>query len=133
MLEKSFELLFFLKQSKNEGKKFIYPRITVDCKAVEWSTREQLDSNRWDQDKCRAIGCKDDVKQINFFLDTLHSKVLKARQQLISEEEEITAVTARPRYRQDNAKNDTGNFCPAQFANEGTRGARFRERHAGSI
>jgi site-specific recombinase XerD len=95
MLEKSFGLLFFLKQSKNEGKKFIYQRITVDCKAVEWSTREQWDSNRWDQDKCRAIGSKDDVKQINFFLDTLHSKVLKARQLLISEEEEITAELLR--------------------------------------
>ena len=39
MLEKSFGLLYFLKNSRNEPKKFIYLRITVDGRPVELSTK----------------------------------------------------------------------------------------------
>ncbi len=79
MLEKSFALLFFLKQSKTEGaKKYIYLRITVDGHSVEWSTKMQWYEDRWDQDKGQATGNKEDAKTINSFLGTLEKRFLAA-------------------------------------------------------
>ncbi|HWZ14748.1 MAG TPA: Arm DNA-binding domain-containing protein [Mucilaginibacter sp.] len=96
MLEKSFALLFFLKQSKTEGaKKYIYLRITVDGHPVEWSTKRQWQENRWDKQKCRATGNKEDTLSVNFFLDTLENKVFQARQKLIEADEVITAELLR--------------------------------------
>ncbi|MDN3548981.1 site-specific integrase [Mucilaginibacter aquaedulcis] len=95
MLEKSFGLLYFLKNSGNEPKKFIYLRITVDGHPVELSTKKQWWDNRWDQEKGRASGVKEDAREVNFFLDTLENKVFKARQKLIEEEEIITAEILR--------------------------------------
>ncbi|GAC1308681.1 MAG: site-specific integrase [Mucilaginibacter sp.] len=95
MLEKSFGLLYFLKNSGNEPKKYIYLRITVDGHPVELSTKKQWWENRWDQEKGRAIGVKEDAHEVNFFLDTLENKVFKARKKLIEEEELITAEILR--------------------------------------
>ncbi|MBB6127449.1 site-specific integrase [Mucilaginibacter lappiensis] len=95
MLEKSFGLLFFLKQSGNEPKKYIYLRITVDGHPVELSTKKQWWESRWDQEKGRASGVKQDAHEVNYFLDTLENKVFKARKKLIEDEELITAEQLR--------------------------------------
>ncbi|WP_447641993.1 MULTISPECIES: Arm DNA-binding domain-containing protein [Chitinophagaceae] len=96
MLEKSFALLYFLKQSKTEGsKKYIYLRITVDGHPVEVSTKKQWWENRWDQDNGRANSTKPDAQELNFFLSTLENKVFQARQKLIEEDELITAEGIR--------------------------------------
>ncbi|MDP9077656.1 MAG: site-specific integrase [Bacteroidota bacterium] len=95
MLEKSFGLLYFLKQSGNEPKKYIYLRITVDGHPVELSTKKQWWENRWDQEKGRASGVKQDAQELNFFLDMLENKVFKSRKQLIEDEELITAELLR--------------------------------------
>jgi len=95
MLEKSFGLLYFLKQSGNEPKKYIYLRITVDGHPVELSTKKQWWENRWDQEKGRASGFKQDAQEVNFFLETLDSKIFKARKQLIEDDELITAELLR--------------------------------------
>ncbi len=96
MLEKSFALLYFLKQSKNEGsKKYIYLRITVDGHPVEVSTKKQWWENRWDQNIGRANGTKPDAQELNFFLSTLENKVFQARQKLIEDDELITAEAIR--------------------------------------
>ena len=95
MLEKSFGLLYFLKQSGNEPKKFIYLRITVDGHPVELSTKKKWWEDRWDQEKCRASGVKEDAREVNYFLDTLENKVFKARKQLIEDDELITAELLR--------------------------------------
>jgi len=49
MLEKSFGLLYYLKQPKNQKKKdrFVYLRITVDGKSKELSTKRT-----WNVDRC---------------------------------------------------------------------------------
>jgi site-specific recombinase XerD len=96
MLEKSFALLFFLKQSKTEGaKKYIYLRITVDGHSVEWSTKMQWYEDRWDQDKGQATGNKEDAKTINSFLGTLENKIFSARKKLVDDDEFITAELIR--------------------------------------
>ena len=94
-MEKSFSLLYFLKQSGIEPKKYIYLRITVDGHPVELSTKKQWWENRWDQEKGRANGVKQDAQEVNFFLDTIENKVFKSRKQLIEDEELITAELLR--------------------------------------
>jgi hypothetical protein len=67
----------------------------VDGHPVELSTKKQWWENRWDQEKGRATGVKEDSRDVNFFLDTLENKVFRARRKLIEEEELITAEILR--------------------------------------
>ena len=78
-----------------EPKKYIYLRITVDGHPVELSTKKQWWENRWDQEKGRASGVKQDAQEVNFFLDTIENKVFKSRKQLIEDDELITAELLR--------------------------------------
>jgi hypothetical protein len=95
MLEKSFGLLFFLKNAGNGTRKYIYLRITVDGHPVEVSTKKQWWEKRWDQDKGRATGVREDCRAVNSFLEELEIKVLQARRKLIEQEELITAEALR--------------------------------------
>lgn len=60
MLEKSYALLFFLKQPKDHQKneRFVYARITVDGIAKEFSTKQKWTTSRWDQRAGRAAGTR---------------------------------------------------------------------------
>ena len=61
MLEKSFGLLFFLKQTRNQQQreKFIYLKITVDGKANELSTKRRCVQASWNPAFGRATGKRD--------------------------------------------------------------------------
>ena len=93
MLEKSYGLNFFLKSPKNKGEnsRYIYLRITVDGTPKETSTKQKWDDRRWDQDSGRAIGMKEDARTLNFFLETLATKVSQFRTELINSGKTITA------------------------------------------
>lgn len=78
MLESSFGLTFFLKTpQKKTNMRYIYLRITVDGISKETSTKRKWDTNRWDQKSERAIGNKEDARELNQFLSSfiiqLHS------------------------------------------------------------
>lgn len=76
MLEQSSGLIFFLKTPKNRCNiRYVYIRITVDGIQKETSTKRKWDTNRWDKKKGRATGSKEDARTINFFLDSLFSKI----------------------------------------------------------
>lgn len=92
-MEKSYGLLFFLKQSKNSKSKvrFVYARITVDGNSKEYSTKQKWHADRWDQKSGRAVGTKEDARRLNNFLDELAGKVLQAKTELIRESIEISA------------------------------------------
>ncbi|MFD1602942.1 site-specific integrase [Flavobacterium artemisiae] len=76
MLENSFGLIFYLKVPRNESKiRSVYFRITVDGIPKEASTRRQWDMERWNQKTERAAGTKEDAKSLNFFLDSLTTRI----------------------------------------------------------
>ncbi|MGJ1537824.1 Arm DNA-binding domain-containing protein [Sphingobacterium multivorum] len=77
MLEQSYGLSFFLKSSnvKDKSIRFIYVRITVDGVPKETSTKRKWDVNRWNQKEEKAIGTKEDAKELNFFLDSFKTKI----------------------------------------------------------
>ncbi|OOG76424.1 site-specific integrase [Algoriphagus sp. A40] len=93
MLEKSFGLLFFLKQAKknkNEGS-YIYLRITVDGVAKELSTKRLWPIFKWNATAGRAFGNTEEGKTLNSYLDTLYYKALQAKKVLLDHDQAITA------------------------------------------
>jgi site-specific recombinase XerD len=93
MLEKSFGLFFFLKQSKNEksDERYIYLRITVDGIAKEISLKRMWSLSRWDQPTGRAKGNKEDALKLNAYLDVYRANVYAAKCKLIFADKEISA------------------------------------------
>lgn len=93
MLEKSFGLLFHLKQPKNykSGPVYIYMRITVDGIIRELSTKRLWEPSRWNAKAAKATGNKEDVKTLNTYLETLRTKVYDAKRILLDTNKQVTA------------------------------------------
>jgi len=94
MLEKSFGLLYYLKQPKNQkGKdRFVYLRITVDGKPKEVSIKRRWHCDKWNQRAGRATGNKEDARSLNEYLESLTSKIYEAKKLLIDTGRRITAL-----------------------------------------
>lgn len=92
MLEQSYGLSYFLK-STNENKdiRYVYVRITVDGIPKETSTKRKWDLKRWDQKIERAVGTKEDAKSLNFFLESLTTKINNHKTELLNNEIPITS------------------------------------------
>jgi hypothetical protein len=93
MLEKSFGLFYFLKQSKTTKRPnhYVYLRITVDGVCRDISIKRNWSTNRWDQSTGRAVGTKLDAKSLNAYIETLSAKVYQAKLLLIENDKIITA------------------------------------------
>lgn len=93
MLENSFAILFFLKKTKRETPhRFIYLRVTVDGIAKEISIKKKWNVSRWDQKRGRARDNKEDAKVLNFYLDSLESKIMMFRAKMVTENKIIYAI-----------------------------------------
>ena len=93
MLEKTFGLIFFLKQPKNkdEENRFIYLKITVDGKAVELSTKRRCEQSRWNPRVGRASGTKEASKELNQYLDSFEHQVFQVKRLMNDSERPLTA------------------------------------------
>lgn len=92
MLEKSFGLIFFLKVPRHGSNiRTVYFRITVDGIPKEASTRRQWDIERWNQKTERAVGTKEDAKSLNFFLDSLTTKIHEIKTKIMYTGKPITS------------------------------------------
>jgi site-specific recombinase XerD len=93
MIERSFGLIFFLKQSKDAHKndRTVYTRITINKKSKDISLMYPWSIERWDIKLSRAMGTKADAKELNAFLETIRFKVLEGRRTLMESNTEITA------------------------------------------
>ncbi|ATL75934.1 recombinase [Chryseobacterium piperi] len=94
MLETSYGLTFFLKspKKKSDTVRYVYLRVTVDGTPKETSTKRRWDIQRWDQKLERATGTKEDAKAINFFLESLVTKISNYKTELINASQTITAA-----------------------------------------
>ena len=92
MLSKRFSLLFYLKKAKNQvqDKQPIYLRITIDAARMELSTQRECDPERWNSHAGRANGTREDIRNINIYLDSLQAKVYEAHRNLLDQNEPIT-------------------------------------------
>jgi integrase len=92
MLENSFGLIFFLKVPRHANNiRTVYFRITVDGIPKEASTRRQWDIERWNKRTERAIGTKEDAKSLNFFLDSLTTKIHDIKTEILYSGKPITS------------------------------------------
>src|SRR3546814_18087058 len=89
----NYSLLFYLKKPKNYagGAKPIYMRITVAGEPKEVSIGRECDPSRWNAKANRAKGTKEDIRNLNAYLDTLERKAEDAHSQLVKQEMAITA------------------------------------------
>lgn len=93
MIEQSAGLNFFLKTPKNKSNiRFVYLRVTIDGIPKETSTKRKWDVNRWNQKTERAIGTKEDARSLNFFLESLTTKINNFKTELINAGITITAA-----------------------------------------
>jgi len=93
MLEKSFGLLFYLKQtpSYKDDQMYIYLRITVNGTSKELSTKRLWLVAKWNVRSGRADGSSEDARSINSLLDTLQVKAHEAKRILIEANQEVSA------------------------------------------
>jgi|SRR5690606_11369378 len=96
----NYSLLFYLKKPKNYagGAKPIYMRITVTGGPKEVSTGRECDPSRWNAKGNRAKGTKEEIRNLNAYLDTLERKVEDAHYQLVKQGVEITSELLKLRY-----------------------------------
>jgi len=73
MLETSFGLLFFMRKPRNYKKGLlpVYLKITVNGVAVELSSKRKWEAARWSAGSGRTTGTKEEVKELNYYLDSL--------------------------------------------------------------
>ncbi|MCL8537628.1 site-specific integrase [Chryseobacterium gallinarum] len=93
MLETSYGLTYFLKSPKKKTSplRHIYVRVTVNGIPKETSTKRRWDIRRWDQASGRATGTKEDAKTLNYFLESLETKISNYKTELIRSDRTITA------------------------------------------
>lgn len=76
MLEQNAGVNFFLKTPKNRSSiRTVYLRVTIDGISKEASTKKKWNTTKWDQKRERAAGSKEDARTLNFFLDSLVTRI----------------------------------------------------------
>lgn len=89
----NFKLLFFLKKGK--GCKVnslpIYVRITIDGKRSEWSVQRNCDPAKWNQIIGRALGAKEEIKNLNGYLDAIQGNIFGIQKEFALRNEPIAA------------------------------------------
>lgn len=93
----SFQVLFYLKKPKYylSGPMPIYLRISVDSKRSEISVGRSCLPSNWNSHAGRSKGNKEDVKLLNAYLDSLHTKLNIAHQLLVESGKDITVENLR--------------------------------------
>jgi integrase len=88
----SFQVLFYLKKPKFylSGPMPIYLRISVNGKRSEISIRRNCLPSHWNSHSGRSKGNKEDVRLLNAYLDSLHTKLNIAHQVLVESGKEVT-------------------------------------------
>jgi hypothetical protein len=93
MIESNYSKSFFLKTPKRKTNKtrYIYLRVSVNGLPKEKSTNRKLEMHRWDQEKERAIGTKEDARSINQFLDAMDNKITQCKTEFFINDQQPTA------------------------------------------
>src|SRR5690606_27907393 len=100
IMNTNYSLIFYLKKMKNyvNGPKPIYMRITVAGVRRELSTGRECDPSRWNSRINRAKGTKEEIRNLNAYLDVLERKVEDVHVQLVKQEIDISAEMLMSKY-----------------------------------
>ena len=92
-MNKSFNLLFFIKKSKIKanGTAPIYLRITIDGVPKEISSKRNIQPIKWDNKLQKVIGNSEEVKALNSYLKTLELEVYEAHHAMMKDKKTATS------------------------------------------
>src|ERR1035437_10067180 len=95
----SFKILFFLRKRFDEtGRNHIYARITVNGTRSEFGTKQYVYEDCWNS----TTGCpnlsSDDLRQLNFVLKSIHSKLMADFNQHMFNNIPVTAENLKNRF-----------------------------------
>lgn len=78
--------MFFLRRRTNysTGEIPIYMRVTVDGDRFEIATQRSCNPDKWNSTAGRKTGSKEDVRQLNSYLDSLQMKVYQAHESILN-------------------------------------------------
>lgn len=96
----TFSQLFFIRRERINklGKAPIYLRITVDGKRAEVSLKQYIDPNKWDSHAGRAKGTKQEIRELNAYLDNIREKINQHYRSLKETDSLITAKILKNRF-----------------------------------
>ena len=79
----NFKVLFFLKKGRNRSEKSlpIYVRVTINGERAEWTCQRNCDFAKWNQQTGRAIGNKEETKNLNQYLDAIQVNIFQIQKE----------------------------------------------------
>lgn len=95
-----FSVLFFIKKTKllKSGEAPVCLRITVNGSRAEVQIKRSIDVKRWDNRKECSSGKEHKDLELNHYLDTVRSKILKIHRELEIDNKPITAEIIKQLY-----------------------------------
>ena len=95
-----FSILFFIKRTKllKNGEAPICLRITVNWKRAEVQIKRSVEVNKWNNQKECAIGRDNKTLELNHYLETVRTKILRIHRQLEQDNKPITAEILKCHY-----------------------------------
>ena len=95
----TFSIIFFLRRKSNEtGKNHIYARITVNGTRSEFTTKQYVSEEHWDKVKGFAYPKSDELKSLNFILQSIHAKLLSNYNSFMINNIQVSAESLRNRF-----------------------------------
>ena len=95
-----FSILFFIKRTKllKNGEAPICLRITVNGKRAEVQIKRSVEVNKWNNQKECARGRDNKTLELNHYLETVRTKILRIHRQLEQDNKPITAEILKCHY-----------------------------------
>ena len=95
----TFSILFWMytQRSKN-GRAPLYARISIDSKKRNLSLKRRVDINLWDHRKQRLKGTHIKTRQINQYLDEVHSSLFQCYREIRADEKRLTPQAIKSRF-----------------------------------
>jgi len=99
-MEHHISILFYVRKSKTtkDGLLPIYLRITVNGQRIDQSIQRYVQAGQWSASAGRMKGNGSEARQLNLYLDTLTSKVLKLERELVQDGKTITIDSFREKW-----------------------------------
>lgn len=95
-----FSILFFIKKTKllKNGEAPICLRITVNGRRAEVQIKRSIETGKWNSNKECSTGKDNKALELNHFLETVRTKVLRIHRELEQDNKPITAEILKQRY-----------------------------------
>ncbi len=97
--QNTFRILFWLNKAKSKDNRLpIYARVTINGRRAEISLARYCSPESWDERAHRIKGRNPEATVLNNYLDAKYSKLLQCYEDLLKEDQVITAQAIKSRF-----------------------------------